>query len=164
MKLTFSLLFLITLIACNKKGDDKCDYPVVTISASNSERQQVQAYLSLKGITATLHPNGFYYNVLNAGTGNKAVACSIVSVQYTARLANDSIFDATPGGAFYTDRVGTFLPGLQLGMGLIGKSGSIQLFLPSSLGFGSSPYPNPINPVVPANSILIYDVTISDLK
>lgn len=163
MKQNFFILFLVIIISCNKKGSDNCNYPVITISAPNTERQQVQSYLSLKGITATLHPNGFYYNVLNAGTG-KAVGCSIVSVQYTARLANDSIFDATPGGAFYTDRVGTFLSGLQLGMGLIGKSGSIQLFLPPSLGFGSSPYPNPINPVVPANSILIYDVTISDLK
>jgi FKBP-type peptidyl-prolyl cis-trans isomerase len=163
MKKLFVLIMTVFFAACVKDAK-KCNYTLPSTSAPQVERVAVQSYLSSKGITATLHPNGFYYNVSNAGTGSKAEPCNTVSIQYTARLTNDSIFDATPGSAFYTDKVGTFLPGLQLGMSLIGKDGTVQLYIPPSLGFGSVPYPNAINPTVPANSILVYDITISAIQ
>jgi FKBP-type peptidyl-prolyl cis-trans isomerase FkpA len=163
MKRLIVLVSIVLFASCIKDAK-KCNYTPSTLTAPQSERVSVQTYLTSKGIAATLHPSGFYYNVSNAGTGNKAQPCNTVSIQYTARLTNDSIFDATPGGAFFTDKVGAFMPGLQLGMGLIGNGGSMQLYIPPTLGFGSAPYPNAINPIIPANSILVYDLTISALQ
>jgi FKBP-type peptidyl-prolyl cis-trans isomerase FkpA len=163
MKKWFVIILAVFFAACVKDAK-KCTFTLPTASAPQAERIIVQNYLTSKGITATLHPNGFYYNISNPGTGSKAEPCNTVSLQYTARLTNDSIFDATPGSAFYTDKVGTFLPGLQMGMSLIGKGGTVQLYIPPSLGFGAVPYPNAINPVVPANSVLVYDLTISALQ
>lgn len=162
MKKLIFLICVVLFAACVKDAK-KCTYTFSSLSAPQSERVAVQTYLTGKGITATLHPSGFYYNVSNAGMG-KAEPCNTVSIQYTARLTNDSIFEATPGSAFYTDKVGAFMPGLQLGMGLIGKGGSVQLYIPPTLGFGSNPYPSAINPIIPGNSILVYDLTISAMQ
>lgn len=163
MKVYLSIFLLALLSACVKDGK-KCNYQTVTTSAPGSERTEVLNYLNNKGITATLHPNGFYYKIIKEGTGSKPAPCNIVSIQYTGKLVTDSIFDASSGNSFYTDRLGTLLPGLQLGVSLIGSGGNILLFVPPTLGFGNQPYPNAINPIIPANSILIYDVTLSSMQ
>jgi FKBP-type peptidyl-prolyl cis-trans isomerase FkpA len=163
MKIYVSFFLLTLLSACVKDGK-KCTYQTVTASAPGSERTEVLNYLNTKGISATLHPNGFYYKVIKEGTGSKPAPCNIVSIQYTGKLTTDSIFDASPANSFYSDRVGTLLPGLQLGLSIVGAGGNVLLYLPPTLGFGNQPYPNPVNPVIPANSILIYDVTLSSIQ
>ncbi|MBX9782955.1 MAG: FKBP-type peptidyl-prolyl cis-trans isomerase [Chitinophagaceae bacterium] len=163
MKKFLFLAMMVLLMAC-VKDTKKCTYQTVTTSAPPAERTAVQAYLTSKSLTATLHPNGFYYNIIKAGTGAKAEPCNIVAIQYSARLTNDSIFDATGPGVSITDRLGVFNHGVQLGLGLIGNGGNVQLFIPPSLGFGNVPFPNAINPVVPANSILIYDISITGIQ
>jgi FKBP-type peptidyl-prolyl cis-trans isomerase FkpA len=163
MKRLIVLVSIVLFASCIKDAK-KCTYKPSTLTAPQSERVAVQTYLTSKGITASLHPSGFYYTISNAGAGNKAEPCNTVSIQYTARLTNDSIFDATQGSNVFTDRVGAFMPGLQLGMSLVGKGGSVLLYIPPTLGFGSAPYPNAINPIIPGNSILVYDLTISALQ
>lgn len=164
MKKLIAIIAIVLFAAGCVKDAKKCNYVLPTITAPQNERVAVQNYLASKGITASLHPSGMYYTIANAGTGAKAEACNTVSIQYTAKLTNDSIFEATPAGSVYTDRLGALMPGLQLGVNLVANGGSVILYIPPALGFGSTPYPNAINPVIPANSILVYDVSVSSIK
>lgn len=140
MKVYLSIFLLALLSACVKDGK-KCNYQTVTTSAPGSERTEVLTYLNNKGITATLHPNGFYYKIIKEGTGSKPAPCNIVSIQYTGKLVTDSIFDASPNNSFYTDRLGTLLPGLQLGVSLIGTGGMFYYIFHQPLGSVINPIP-----------------------
>lgn len=153
---------LMTALGC-KKGE--CNLQAYTTVAPQSEQQEIVTYLNSKGITgATKHPNGFYYIISNTGDASKPVPCSIVSFQYKGRLKNDSTFDETPPGANITERLGVLNGGIQLGLSLVGKGGQIQLFVPPTLGFGNVDVPNSINPVIPANSMLIYEVSLINVN
>ena len=155
-------LILVFYVSC-KKGE--CNYQVVTTVAPQNEQMEITDYLNTKSITgATKHPNGFYYIISNAGDANKPVPCSIVSFQYRGRLKNDSTFDQTPPGANMVERLGVLNGGIQLGLSLVGIGGQVQIFVPPSLGYGYIDLPNSINPVIPANSMLIYELSLMNVK
>jgi len=61
--------------------------------------------------------------------------------------------------------LGGLLPGWKQGLPLISKGGQIELYVPPSLGYGSTPqYDNSGNLLVPANSILIYNIDLVNVQ
>lgn len=162
MKYILSCCLLLLMMGC-KKGE--CNLQLFTKVAPQSEQQEIADYLNARAITgATKHPNGFYYIISNAGDATKPAPCSIVSFQYRGRLKNDSTFDQSTPGVNTVERLGALNGGIQLGLSLIGRGGQIQLFVPPTLGYGNVPVPDPINPVIPANSMLIYEVNLVNVN
>ena len=154
----------VTFISCSK--DKSCTYNDSTVTAPASETANVEAYLTSAGITdAQKHPSGFYYKITQAGTG-KAIAnlCSKVSVKYAGRFTNGTYFDPTTPGttSSATFELGGVITGWQKGLPLISSGGKITLYIPPSLGYGSSPVTNPYTGavVIPGNSILIFDIEL----
>jgi FKBP-type peptidyl-prolyl cis-trans isomerase FkpA len=92
----------------------------------------------------------------NPGTGKQPTACSAVDVNYKGSLTNGTEFDH---GDNYQTYLGQVIQGWANGIPLIKAGGSIHLYIPPSLGYGSQPY-GPI----PANSILIFDVTLNAVQ
>ncbi len=77
---------------------------------------------------------------------------------YTGKLVNGTVFDQTPAGANATLVLGQLIVGWQKGLPLIGTGGKITLYIPPSLGYGSSAVGS-----VPANSILIFDIELAGI-
>lgn len=154
--LGFILLSAVCL-SCSK--DDTCSYNDSTVTASASETAAVESYLTNAGITgAQKHPSGFYYKITQQGTGNAVVnLCSVVSVNYSGRLTNGTYFDPTTPGTMRSAafQLGGVIVGWQKGIPLISSGGKITLYIPPSLGYGNNP-----NGIIPANSILIFDVEL----
>jgi len=151
------LLFpILSLTACLKSNEDKCDNPVVNVKAPDAEIATLQEYITTAGITATKDPRGFFYNITAAGTGDKPNACSNAAVAYTGKLTNGTTFDSSNGVAF---NLGGLILGWQEGIPLIAKGGSITLYLPPSLGYGSQG-----NGSIPANSILVFTINLLDFN
>jgi FKBP-type peptidyl-prolyl cis-trans isomerase FkpA len=142
-------------ISCSKK-DVACNLNDSNITASASETANVQAYLTANSITATPHPSGFYYKITQTGTG-QAIAnlCSNVTIKYTGKLTNGTVFDQTAVGATATFTLGQLIVGWQKGLPLISSGGKITLYIPPSLGYGSAAAGS-----IPANSILIFDIEL----
>jgi FKBP-type peptidyl-prolyl cis-trans isomerase FkpA len=154
--LTVSLCFL----SCFKK-DTGCSYQNDTTLAPSAETQAVKNYLDSIGITATLHLGGFYYYIISSGSGNPPGVCSSVTVSYIGKLINGSVFDQQTDALF---TLGGLIPGWKQGLPLISKGGEIKLFIPPSLGYGSVPvYDNGVV-VIPANSILIFDIHLVNVQ
>jgi len=153
----FSVTFCYT--ACSKK---KCDYRDDGMIAPLNEQQAVKHYLDSLSITATLHPRGFYYKINTPGTGATPGGCSQVTVGYTGQLTNGTIFDQQD--SFVTE-LSNLIDGWQIGIPLIQKSGTITLYVPPSLGYGSQVV-NTANPNVsiPPYSILIFNIHLLDVQ
>lgn len=160
------LLVAVVAVGCLKgKEDAGCPYREVTISAPQAEQDSVKAYLDSNGIHGTeQHPSGFYYKILTPGEGSDAMTlCSQLRVSYTGRLKNDSIFDQQSVLDLPLP-LGGMIEGWKKGLPLIKRGGRIQLFIPPSLGYGNSDIRDTETGkiVIPAKSMLIFDITLVD--
>jgi FKBP-type peptidyl-prolyl cis-trans isomerase FkpA len=123
-----------------------------------SEDQAMRDYASANAMIVAQHSSGMYYQILNPGSGAAPTSSSQVSVKYTGKFTNGTIFDQKLTATSLYPLAG-FIPGWQLGLPLIQKGGTIRLIVPSSLAYGckdSGP--------IPGNSILFFEIELVDVQ
>lgn len=155
----FSVLVIASFAGCSKSSSNPyacnaSDYNPCSVKAPASEIQAVQDYLSSNGITGAIqHCSGLFYTIDNPGTGATPTVCSNISVTYEGRLTNGTVFDsATTPVALNLSQV---ILGWANGIPQIKAGGSIHLYIPPSLGYGST-----ARGPIPANSITIFKVSL----
>ncbi len=163
-RLVLLFSFCSVLIACNKStgtSGTSCTYTASGIVVPASEMASLQAYVATRPGTPILNSGGFYYEITAASTGSVTPQiCSGVSVKYAGYLTNGFKFTSAAEettGATYT--LGQLIPGWQRGIPLIKAGGAITLYLPPSLGYGSSAVGS-----IPANSILIFTIQLTAVQ
>lgn len=144
----FMLLFGGT--SCLK--DNSCQDKTV-----QSEQAAITAYAAANSITGTSHSSGVYYQVTTPGSGVTPGVTSQVSVRYTGKLLNGTVFDSQTG-APATFGLGGTIPGFQIALQLVQKGGVIKFIIPSSLAYGCSGTGG-----IPGNSILFFEVQLVDV-
>jgi FKBP-type peptidyl-prolyl cis-trans isomerase FkpA len=113
---------------------------------------KIEAYLLDNELVAESTVSGLYYIIDVEGTGDYPSANSIVEVEYEGRfLDTEVVFDS---GTIEKILSGLIL-GWQEGMKLFKEGGSGTLFIPSGLAYGAYDYS-----IIPANSVLIFDVEL----
>jgi len=154
MKKTINILLLSVLLSgagsCIK--DTGCQDKTI-----QSEQAAILAYANTNGITAVQHSSGLYYEITNPGAGANPTPYSTVSVKYTGKLLDGTVFDTQTVNAV-TFSLSQAIYGWQLGLPLIKKGGSIKLIIPSSLAYGCGGK-NPI----PGNAILYFEIQLVDV-
>lgn len=144
------------MVSC-KKTDETNRCAVVTLTAPNAEVTTLKAFLDSNKIPAVADSRGFFYSILRQGdTSLRPSACSNITVTYTGRLTNGIQFDAANGANFLLQNL---IPGWKEGIPLIGKGGSIMLYIPPSLAYGTV-----VKGTIPANSILVFAIDLLDLE
>ncbi len=95
------------------------------------------------------------------GTGTTAMPGDIVTVNYTGRLENGTVFDTSVGrGPFqFILGAGQVIQGWDQGLAGMKVGGKRILIVPPQLGYGSDAY-GPI----PSNSTLIFEVTLVNVS
>lgn len=159
-RLSILFLFSIVLVSCNKSTDNivGCTYTESGVVAPASEVATLQAYVTANRPNAIAHPSGFFYEIFSPGTGTVTPGvCSNIRVTYAGYFTNNFKFDESITGATFA--LGQVIVGWQKGIPLIKKGGSMNLYIPPSLGYGSTATPN-----IPANSILIFSVQLVDVQ
>jgi len=160
------LLLGLLLGGCAKNSSSfTCTYDPCAYQAPASEITQLESYLSNAGITnAVKHCSGMYYQITNPGTDATPTTCSNVVVNYKGALTNGTVFDQTTGSPV-SFPLATLIEGWKKGIPLIKKGGSITLYVPPTLGYGPNDQKDANgNIVIPANSILIFNVQLVDVQ
>lgn len=160
---TFLLIGSAALIlsgtSCNKSSSATCDPTPPAVVATDAEQAFLANYISTNGIAATRHSSGFYYEITNPGTGTAMpTICSSVKVTYIGSVIGGSgvPFDSNTTGT--TFQLNGLITGWQLGIPLLKKGGSVKLYLPPSMGYGSSGSGS----AIPPNSYLLFTVALLD--
>jgi len=148
--IAFLFCMLFTGNSCIKNTD-------CTPKTVQSEQGTIVNYAATNGISATAHNSGLYYQVINPGTGPRPTSASTVSVRYTGKLLDGTVFDSQTGTPVSFTLNGV-IAGWQIGLPLIQKGGTIKLIIPSSLGYGCTGFGT-----VPANSILYFEIDLVDV-
>jgi len=153
----------VVFVSCKKESND-CPYPESPKVAPTSEVMSLQSYVSANDPTAVQHPSGFFYKITNAGTGSVTPGlCSTVTVKYTGTLTNGSKFDENLTGVSFS--LSQLIIGWQKGIPLVKSGGSITLYIPPSLGYGSQDVKNASGAVViPANSNLVFTIQLVNVQ
>ena len=148
--ISFLLLSMGLGISCNK--DTSCTPKTVA-----SEVATMQSFATTNGLTVQTHSSGLLYQIVNPGSGLTPTLTSRVSVRYTGKLMNGTIFDSNTGVPvqFLLNQV---IAGWQLGLPLIKKGGTIRLIIPSSLAYGC----NATGPI-PGDSVLYFEIELVDV-
>jgi len=155
--LTLSLL----LAGCLKK-DAGCSFQISNTIAPNSEQTTLANWLASNNITTAIkYSNGMYYEIIQQGSSSSPNLCSQVTVSYTGKLTNGNTFDSESGKVL---TLGSLIEGWKTGLPLIQKSGHIKLYIPPSLGYGNMDVTDGSTVIIPANSILIFDITLMDIN
>ena len=145
-KLLYLLLVLFCLLGCNNKDQSKID------------QQTIAQYIAANHLNATAEPNGLYYVYTLTGTGSNPTAASQVTVYYKGYLTDGTVFDQTLNNPF-TTYLSQVIAGWQQGIPLMKKGGKATLLIPSALGYGAQ-----ANGSIPANSVLIFDITLVNFQ
>jgi FKBP-type peptidyl-prolyl cis-trans isomerase FkpA len=155
---SFCTLLFSSCVKSTDTNNNTCTYTASTIVVPTSEMTTLQAYIAANHPTAILDPGGFYYEITAAGTGTVTPAiCKGIAVKYSGKLTNGTVFDASTTPVTFT--LGQLIVGWQRGIPLIKKGGSIKLYLPPSLGYGST-----AAGTIPANSITIFTIDLVDVE
>ena len=100
--------------------------------------------------------SGLQYQVVTEGTGPKPGPNDVVTVHYTGRLIDGTVFDSSvERGEPATFAVGQVIPGWVEGLQMMNEGSAWRLFIPAELAYGSRGT-GPIQP----NSTLIFDVQL----
>lgn len=123
----------------------------VTTGASNE--QFLDNNGSEDGVVTTA--SGLQYKVIKPGEGPSPVATDTALVKYKGTTRDGNVFDQNEETPM---PVGAVVPGFSEALQLMQKGGEYRIWIPSELGYGEqSPGPD-----LPANSVLIFDVTLLD--
>ncbi|MFD1872433.1 FKBP-type peptidyl-prolyl cis-trans isomerase [Hymenobacter bucti] len=142
------------------------DVEVVDLNFAATDDALIQKYIAANNITnAQKTASGLYYvPVVANAAGVPATATKTVSVLYTGKLLDGSTFDASSqrGNVPFSFTLGAkqVIPGWDEGIALMRKGEKATLLIPSALGYGAS---SP-STAIPANSVLRFDVELTDVK
>jgi len=149
MKKLLLLASLLIIIGSCKK--DAVDYMAL-------DKKTIEDYLTAHGLTAQTTSEGLYYIIDTPGGSTHPTTASYVKIHYKGYLTDGTTFDQTTGTPV-TLSLASVIKGWQIGVPLFGKGGKGHLFIPSDLGYGETAYDK-----IPAHSVLIFDIVLSDFN
>ncbi len=141
------LILNVLFFSCKKKVDQ-----------ATSDDRIIKQYISDNNLNATATGSGLYYVISTQGTGAQPNSGSTVTVKYKGYLTNGTVFDQT-GNSGASFGLGNVIKGWQEGIPLFKKGGKGMLLIPSALGYGDQAQGS-----IPANSVLIFDIELMDVK
>ena len=110
-----------------------------------------------KNDSVTQTTSGLQYMVLKEGTGAKPSAEDTVTVHYTGKLLDGTVFDSSvERGEPASFPLNGVIPGWTEGLQLMSEGSKYRLFIPSELAYGSKGAGDKILP----NATLIFDVEL----
>ena len=156
-------------------GNTSLDYTINTLDETKQPQyddQAINTYLAANnlsvgvgGLTKTA-TSGIYYQIENPVAGGSITSTSTVTLEYTGKLLNGSVFSQALPGAGVSFKLNTTILGWQeiLSSPLLQQGGSVRMILPSASGYG---FPDPTKPTiyaplvnVPAFSCLDFNIKV----
>ena len=157
LMLALFTVVILTVVSCIK--DDNTSFTCVPpdVTAPAGEVTVLKAYLDSNHITAKQDSHGFFYTIDSSAStvATHPTACSYVTIAYTGKLTNGLVFDTATTQKPYYNNLANLVYGIHESIPFMKLNSTMNLYLPPSLGYG-----NFVNGLIPANSILIFNVTL----
>lgn len=157
MKKTSTALLMMTMAMSMLYGCTKSSTGC-KVQDPSVEEAAIQAFITAKGITATKHSRGLYYQITNAGSAGRPQNSSVIYCTYKGTLLDGTVFDQQTNPGFTGFQLSGLIEAWKIALPLIGKGGSIKMIVPSALGYGCTGSGSSI----PPNTPLYFELTLVD--
>jgi FKBP-type peptidyl-prolyl cis-trans isomerase len=152
VKMVMVLGVLILPFALTSCLDDNSETPEETLVKQVAE---IDEYLAANHINAVEDPRGVRMAITEMGTGLPAVGTNKVDVDYEGKIFGTStVFDEGNTKGTVTG----YISGWQIALTTLPRGSKATLFIPAYWGYG-----NAAQGPIPANSILVFDITFKDV-
>ncbi len=130
-------------------------------AAESKEPVEIQKFLKEKNISVKPTASGLYYVEKVKGKGARAMKGNKVSVQYTGKLFDGTVFDSSldhkPAKPLeFVIGTGSVIPGWDEAISLMNEGGKATVIIPSKLAYGASGSGEKIKPFTP----LVFDLEL----
>jgi FKBP-type peptidyl-prolyl cis-trans isomerase len=130
------------------------------------EEKELQAYFTKNNITPLKTPLGTYYTINEKGEGAIPQNGDTVVMNYTGKLLDGTKFDSNEDTSFHHVQPFEFplganrvIKGWDETIGFLTQNSKATLYIPSRNGYGAQGQAK-----IPANSILVFDVQLNNIK
>ncbi|HNW99492.1 MAG TPA: FKBP-type peptidyl-prolyl cis-trans isomerase [Bacteroidales bacterium] len=163
------LKFNVKLISIQKKADYEKEmklkqekYAAMLEELKAKEPETIKEYIKENKITAKPSATGLYYIETTKGTGVKPVKGQTVTVNYTGKFLDGTIFDSSEGREPIKFVIGNneVIPGWEEGILLMKAGGKAKFIIPSELAYSSRGAGGLIKPYTP----LLFEVELVTVK
>jgi FKBP-type peptidyl-prolyl cis-trans isomerase FklB len=106
-------------------------------------------------------PSGLQYQVLKSGSGASPTATGSATVHYEGKLIDGKVFDSSlKRGEPATFKVNQVVPGWTEALTRMKVGDKWRIVLPPNLAYGAEGFP----PVIPPNSVLVFELELLETK
>lgn len=163
MKMEYDVKLFSVKTALQVKTENEKKRKVQTII----DNKKLAEYFTRNKIKPLKTTSGVYYTISKQGSGNNPKAGQSVTVNYTGKTMNGKIFDSNTDSNYHHVTPFSFMlgkhqviTGWDSAIPVFKKGGKGTIYIPSPLAYGAqSPSTD-----IPANSILIFDIEVTDIK
>ncbi len=113
-----------------------------TTFSAETQKAYCDSIAAIEGVVTT--PSGLVFQTIVEGEGVNPAANDRVSITYTGRLSDGSVFDETDGPVVFD--VERLVPGFTEALRMMKPGGSYRFVVPASLGYGAEGVPGAIPP------------------
>jgi FKBP-type peptidyl-prolyl cis-trans isomerase FkpA len=143
---SFALLGVLVLFNSCKK-----EYETI----ESIDEAKIQAYIKQNNLTMTKDPSGFYYQVVNQGTGDIMLNKDSVFYDFNIKSLTDIVYQAKSTKNNYGTYLGYITPApYRIALTNLKRGGSVKVIFPSYLAFGKNGSGN-----IPSNEVLISEIS-----
>lgn len=138
----------------------------ITSCTTYSEREltsfdeQIQNYIDSTGLEMERTEDGLYYSIIEEGEGEEYIGYKDhVTFFYKGSFLTGNTFQAISKNDPLSFTVSQLIIGWQDALMMLKKGGSIHIIIPPQLGYADQK-----SDVIPANTILEYELTVLDVQ
>lgn len=144
-KYIYALLGVILIFnSCKKEYEDIKDI----------DDAKIQAYIKSNNLPTVKDPTGFYYQILDPGTGGTMLNKDSVFYNVTVKSLNGEVYFAPTAFATAKDYLGYVVPdAYRIAMNAINRGGKVRVIVPSYLAYGKNG-----NGPVPSNEVIVSEI------
>jgi len=122
--------------------------------------QEIQAYLDSTGLKMEKTESGLYYSILDEGTGENTIRYKDqVTFSYKGTFLNGNTFQVIGKDEPLVYKVSQLIVGWQDALMMLKEGGRIHIIIPPQLGYATQK-----TDIIPANSSLIYELEVLEVK
>lgn len=149
------------LVAFQKQMMAKATVEYEKLAKENQEKGQAFLAENKKKEGVITLPSGLQYEIVHKGKGPKPKATDIVTVNYTGKLLDGTVFDSTETmGKPATFPLNQVIPGWTEALQLMPVGSTWNLYIPSNLAYGGKN----VGEVIGPNATLIFNVHLISIE